>query len=162
MDQVQLLTAVIEASIALLGFSGLVIAVGRRASGEWSPVEKLRLTLLLGVGLLLLACTILALTLLSAQLSQAAVWALSSAAWVVFGLPIFVWAFSSALRLIDSPSVAARYRNGVAAVAVALTAIQVTNAISLQEFWPFFAALGVTLIVGVTQFLRLFWFGLFR
>jgi hypothetical protein len=34
MDQVELLTAIIEASVALIGFSGLVIALGRRSSGE--------------------------------------------------------------------------------------------------------------------------------
>jgi hypothetical protein len=35
MEPVELLTAIIEASVALLGFSGLVVALGRRASGEW-------------------------------------------------------------------------------------------------------------------------------
>ena len=87
MDQVELLTAIIEASVALLGFSGLVVALGRRASGEWSPVEKLRLINLLGTGVILLGCTLLALTLLSAGLSHAVVWALSSVAWASTYLP---------------------------------------------------------------------------
>ena len=93
MDQVELLTALIEASVALLVFSGLVIDLGRRSSGEWPPVEKLRLINLLGVGVILLGCTLLALILLSAGLSHAAARALSSVAWVVLLLPFTVWAF---------------------------------------------------------------------
>ena len=162
MDQVELLTAIIEASIALIGFSGLVVALGRRASGEWSPAEKLRLRLLLGIGVILLACTLLALTLLSAGLSHAAVWALSSVAWVVLVLPFTVWGFSSAFRMAEDRTVSATYRVVVAAVMVATAAIQVADAIFLQEFWPFFLALAVLLILGVTQFFRLLWFGLFR
>jgi hypothetical protein len=162
MEPVELLTAIIEASVALLGFSGLVIALGRRASGEWSPVEKLRLRLLLGIGVILLACTLLALTLLSAELSHAVVWASSSVAWVVLGGPFTVWGFSSASRIIEDDALSVTYRVVVAAVMVATAAILVANAIFLQEFWPFFLGLAVLLIIGVTQFFRLLWFGLFR
>ena len=162
MEPVELLTVIIEPSVALLGFSGLVVALGRRSSGEWSPAEKLRLRLLLGIGVILLACTLLALTLLSAGLSHAAVWALSSVAWVVLVLPFTVWWFSSAFRMAEDRTVRTTYRVVVAAVMVATAAIQVANAICLQEFWPFFLGLGVILILGVTQFFRLLWFGLFR
>jgi hypothetical protein len=162
MDQVELLTAIIEASVALIGFSGLVVALGRRASGEWSPVEKLRLINLLGTGVILLGCTLLALTLLSAGLSHAVVWALSSVAWVVLVLPFLVWAFSRASRVAADDTVTRTYRVVVAAVVAVTAAIQVANAIFLQEFWCFFLALAAILILGVTQFFRLLWFGLFR
>ena len=162
MDPVELLTAIIEASVALIGFSGLVIALGRRSSGEWSAVEKLRLGLLLGIGVILLGCTLLALTLLSAGLSHAAMWSSSSIAWVVLVLPFTVWGFSSAFRMAEDPTVSATYRVVVAAVMVATAAIQVANAIFLQEFWPCFLGLAVLLLIGVTQFFRLLWFGLFR
>jgi hypothetical protein len=166
MEPVELLTAIIEASIALLGFSGLVIALGRRASGEWSLVEKLRLVNLLGTGVILLGCTLLALTLhsalLSAGLSHAVVWALSSVAWVVLVLPFLVWAFSRASRVAADDTVTRTYRVVVAAVVAVTAAIQVANAIFLQEFWCFFLALAAIPIVGVTQFFRLLWFGLFR
>jgi hypothetical protein len=162
MDQVELLTAMIEASVALIGFSGLVIALGRRASGEWSPTEKLRLTLLLGVGVILLGCTLLALTLLSAGLSQAVVWALSSVAFAFLELPFVVWALSSWLRLAEDRTVGLTYRSVSVGVAVVAAVIQLANAFFLQEFWPFFLALAILLILGVTQFFRLLWFGLFR
>ena len=162
MDQVELLTAIIEASVALIGFSGLVIALGRRASGEWSPAEKLRLRLLLGIGVILLACTLLALTLLSAELSHAVVWALSSVALVVLVLPFAVWAFIGSFRVAEDDTVTGTYRVVAAAVVAATAAVQVANAAYLVEFWPFFLALAVLLILGVTQFVRLLWFGLFR
>jgi hypothetical protein len=62
----------------------------------------------------------------------------------------------------EDRTVSATYRVVVAAVMVATAAIQVANAIFLQEFWPFFLALAVLLILGVTQVFRLLWFGLFR
>jgi hypothetical protein len=162
MDAVELLTAIIEASIALIGFSGLVIALGRRSSGEWLPVEKLRLGLLLGVGVILLGCTLLALTLLSAGLSHAVVWAMSSVAFAALVLPFTVWAVSGAFGLAEDRIVVGTYRVVAVGVAIATAAIQVVNAIFLQEFWPFFLALAILLILGVTQFFRLLWFGLFR
>jgi hypothetical protein len=162
MESVELLTAMIEASVALLGFSGLVIALGRRSSGEWSPVEKLRLRLLLGVGVILLGCTLLALILLSAGLSDAVAWTFSSVAWVALVLPFTVWAFSRAPRVAEGDTVMSMYRVVVGAVVAATAAIQAANAIVLQELWPFFLGLAVLLILGVTQFFRLLWFGLFR
>jgi len=41
------LDSVIEVAIALVGFSGIVAAVGRRGAGHWSPVDQLRLRVLL-------------------------------------------------------------------------------------------------------------------
>ena len=41
------LGSLIEVAIALAGFSGIVAAVGRRGAGHWSPVDQLRLRILL-------------------------------------------------------------------------------------------------------------------
>lgn len=41
------LDSVIEVAISLVGFSGIVAAVGRRGAGHWSPVDQLRLRVLL-------------------------------------------------------------------------------------------------------------------
>ena len=162
MDQVELLTAIIEASIALIGFSGLVIALGHRASGEWLPLEKLRLTTLLSGGVVLLGCAVLALTLLSAGLPQSTAWTVSSVTWAVLVVPSTAWGISRGYRMPEDRTAGLTYRVVVSAVVVALATIQVANVISLQEFWPFFLALGATLILGVTQFIRLLWFGLFQ
>ncbi len=160
MEPVELLTAIIEASIALVGFSGLVIVLGRRSSGEWSALDKQRLTLLLGIGFILLACTLIALILLSAGLSHAVVWALSSVVWIVLVIPFAVWAVSMLVRISEDLSLSYVVAN--LAVAAATVVVQVANAAYLAEFWPFFLALAVLLLMGVMQFFRLLWFGLFR
>ena len=163
MDQVELLTAIIEASIALIGFSGLVIVLGRRSSGEWSAADKTRLTVLLATGFILLACTLMALILLSAGLSHTIVWALSSVVWVVLVIPVAVWVVSRVVRDPAEPTGGLTYfLVANLAVIAAGGAVQVANAAYLAEFWPFFLALAVLLLTGVTQFFRLLWFGLFR
>jgi hypothetical protein len=116
----------------------------------------------LATGVILLGCTLLALTLLSAGLLHAVVWTLSSVAWVALVPPFVVWAFSRASRVAKDDTVTGTYRVVVGAVVVATAAVQVANAAYLAEFWPFFLALAVLLILGVTQFFRLLWFGLFR
>jgi hypothetical protein len=118
MDPVEFLTAIIEASVALIGFSGLVVALGRRSSGEWSVLDKYRLTILLTVGFILLACTLIALILLSAALSHAVVWALSSAVWVVLVIPFAVWVVSrEVIRNPEEPTRSASYSGVNLAVA---------------------------------------------
>ena len=89
-------------------------------------------------------------------------WALSSVAWVVLVLPFTVWAFSSASRLAEDRVPTRRYRDVASGVVGVTAAIQVANVTFFQEFWPFFLSLAVLLILGVTQFFRLLWFGLFR
>jgi hypothetical protein len=162
MERVELLTAIIEASVALIGFSGLVIALGRRSSGEWSAAEKLRLSALLGAGVIVLGCTLLALTLLSSGLSHVMVWTLSSVAWAVLVVPFAVLTLSRVFQMAEDRTVGRTYLGVIIAVVVATAAIQVANAIFLKEFWPFFLGLAATLVLGVTQFFRLLWFGLFR
>ena len=41
------LGAAIEVAIAIAGFSGIVAAVGRRGAGDWTPIDQLRLRVLL-------------------------------------------------------------------------------------------------------------------
>jgi hypothetical protein len=167
MDPIELLTAIIEASIALIGFSGLVVVLGRRASGEWAPRDKDRLIILLGIGFILLACTLVALVLLSAGISHARVWALSSVLWVVLALPLTVWVFSRVFRVwpeqspLRESTLTWTYVRVSIAVVMATVAVQVANAAYLAAFWPFLLGLAVLLVLGATQFFRLLWFGLF-
>jgi hypothetical protein len=161
-EPVELLTAVIEASIALIGFSGLVIVLGHRSLGEWTVGDKLRLTTLLATGFIPLATTLIALILLSAGISDAVVWASSSAVWVVLLVPFAVWAFASATRMPEEPTRSWSYIGGILALTTAAAALQVANAVYITQFWPLFLALAVSLLIGITLFFRLLWFGLFR
>ena len=162
MDQVELLTAIIEASVALIGFSGLVIALGRRSSGEWSVIDKTRFTNLLTTGFISLACALIALILLSAGLSHAIVWSSSSVVWVVLVMPVVMWTVSRMVRNPEEATLSWSYTGVSLAVLGATAAVQVANAAYLAEFWPFFLGLAVVLLIGITLFFRLLWFGLFR
>jgi len=168
MDPTELLTAMVEASIALMGFSGLVVVLGRRSSGEWFPGDQTRLINLLGIGFVLLACTLGALILASAGLRDATVWALSSVVWLTVSLPYAVWLSRRVVWVPPEPPAPrepakrwAPYFGGGLAAYVATAGLQVANAAFLAEFWPFLLGLAVLLIFGVTQFIRLLWFGLF-
>ena len=169
MDQVELLTAIIEASIALIGFSGLVVVLGRRSSGEWFAGDKRRLTVLLGIGFASLACTLVSLTFVSTGLSQTTVWALSSLVWLILVLPLAGWIIRMVLysprdsELEREPLRRWAYYFGIGLGVTAATAgVQAVNAAFLTEFWPFFLGLVVLLLLGVVQFIRLLWFGLFQ
>jgi hypothetical protein len=65
------LVATIEASIALAGFSGIVVVLGSRSEGEWQSHEDLRLTNLLGASFQAFLVSLLGILLLSAQLPAA-------------------------------------------------------------------------------------------
>jgi hypothetical protein len=169
MDQVELLTAIIEASIALIGFSGVVVILGRRSSGEWFPSDKIRLANLLGIGLITLTCAVVALIFVSAGLSHSAVWALSSLVWLVFLVPFTLWFVRSAIRVRKEPPPPGRsiyrwrfYLGGALTVLLATAGVQAINVAFLTEFWPFFLGLAMLLVLGVVQFIRLLWLGLFQ
>jgi hypothetical protein len=161
-DPVELLTAIIEASIALIGFSGLVIVLGPRFSGDWELIDKDRLVLLLALGMIALACTLFSLVLLAAGFSHARVWALSSVAWVVLVLPFAVWSVRRVIQTPDQPTRGWTYVGVSVFAVIANLAVQVATAAYFAAFWPLFLALAVSLILGVMQFVRLLWFGLFR
>ena len=70
-----------ELSVALAGFSGIVIVLGRRQSGQLSRLELRRLANLFTSALLTLLTSLSALTLLHAGMPEVIVWRAVSAAW---------------------------------------------------------------------------------
>jgi len=71
------LGSVIEAAIALVGFSGFVAAVGRRGAGHWSPVDQVRLQILLTAGGAALSFAFLPFTMVDA-IDPSLVWRICS------------------------------------------------------------------------------------
>ncbi len=57
MEEGENLRTIADVAIALVGFTGVVAVIGSRARGAWSPLELLRLHMLLGasVGVLMLS-----------------------------------------------------------------------------------------------------------
>jgi hypothetical protein len=69
-----LLQTLAELFIALVGFTGIVVALGRRGQGEWHPIERARLESLLGAGVSGIVFAIAPLVAASSGVSEALIW----------------------------------------------------------------------------------------
>jgi hypothetical protein len=123
---------------------------------------------LLGIGFISLACTVVAVILVSTGLPQSTVWTWSSLVWLIFLLPFLAWFLTRTNQLRREPYPPGRshrqwtyYFSIFLIVEVAAAAVQLANAVFLAEFWLFLVGLAVLLLLGVVQFIRLLWFGLF-
>ena len=59
-----------EVGIALAGFGGVVVVLGRRAVGEWMPMDRFRVVILVGLSLLLVFFSLLPLILVPLDLAE--------------------------------------------------------------------------------------------
>jgi hypothetical protein len=59
----QVFTSAIEVGIGVAGFSGIVGVLGRRAEGQWSPSDRVRVALLLQTSFAAIGLSFLALAL---------------------------------------------------------------------------------------------------
>jgi hypothetical protein len=64
-----------ELAIAVLGFSGVVAVLGRRASGDWTDVDRLRFGAMVRIAALVLVLSLLPSPFRSAGLSESSLWA---------------------------------------------------------------------------------------
>ena len=146
------LSLISELAIALAGFSGIVVVLGRRA-GQLGPVDKRRLDNLFLHAALALATSLLALTLLHTSIQDTTVWRVTSAAWALPFPFVLVrdWRRVRAAGGPESPRMfAAAYTAGVLAFL-----LQVANSAFLYSGWPLFAALCLNLLLGFQQFVAL-------
>ena len=91
MDAVEFLTAIVEASVGLLGFTGVVVALGRNPGSSWSAPDRTRMMNLLGWGAITLGSALLSLALISAELQPELVWRVSSLAWLACAVAFMTW-----------------------------------------------------------------------
>ena len=85
-----LLIGIAEISIALTGFAGVVVVLGRRASDPWPEVDRFRLRSLIENGLIAVLAALLPFLVLQLSESPEAIWGISSG---VFGVGGAVHAF---------------------------------------------------------------------
>jgi hypothetical protein len=151
---------VIEASLALAGFAGIVTALDQRSAGHWRRDDRDRIVNLLMATLFAFASSLLALTLIYA--SVASVWRVSSAAFILFVLVGAVVGGLGVLRARQDPASTPASTSYLATSYLSLAAsiaLQLTNLLRFDAFWPYFAGLAVLLCFGASQFARLLWFG---
>jgi len=97
------LGSLIEVAIALVGFSGIVAAVGRRGAGHWSPVDQLRLRVLLTAAGAALAFAFLPFLLIDVM-DPSLVWRICSGlhATFIFGIVLYRFREVSVLGVIEA------------------------------------------------------------
>lgn len=160
MEPSDALFTVVEASIALAGFSGIVSALGQRSIGIWQPNDRARIVDLLTATLVPFVFSLFSLILIYAEIES--VWRVSSAALALGALVALVSSWCDPLRVREERRIPIGnfYVAVVYSTLVLLAVLQVWNLFFCKSFWPYFAGLAVILIIGVSQFVRLLWFGI--
>ncbi len=92
------LGSLIEVAIALVGFSGIVAAVGRRGAGHWSKIDQLRLRILLSAGGAALSFAFLPFTMIDA-IDPSLAWRLCSGMLAIWFMGIMSYRLHQTSRL---------------------------------------------------------------
>lgn len=153
MSATDLLTTLAQLGVALAGFSGIVVVLGARATGQWSSRERQLLGVLLGTSGSVVLWSILPLLLLAAEVSERRVWLLSSGGWCLPQMAVLVvrgrtvdrdaWAQERGLLMLA-------FSGGICAVA-----LQLANLIWLGVAWPHLAAVAWHVELSFAVFVRL-------
>jgi hypothetical protein len=153
---------VAELAVAFVGFSGIVVALGRRQMGDLNPLERRRLANLFWQAFAALITSLFVLTLLHAKVPVVVIWRLASAAWAAAAVLLAALDWRR-VRALSEPERALLGRPLVAAVygAVILIALlQVSNSVYLHTVWPILVAVSVNLLIAFLLFVLLLFTGL--
>ncbi len=148
-----------QISVALAGFAGVVVVFRRESVHDWSPVDKLRLRLLLTNSILPLVLCMIGLLLLTIRPVPADIWRWCSGfAFVVsllFAITMTKHFRRLALREVQSEPLTRFVFYLFGTIGIAANLLQLYNAASLGAFWPFFTGIVVQLVTGMFQFARM-------
>ncbi|PYL05539.1 MAG: hypothetical protein DME34_11200 [Verrucomicrobia bacterium] len=153
------LSASAQLAVALAGFAGVVVAFRSRSVHEWTNIDKFRLRILLLNSGMPFALSLIGMMLLTANISPGGIWRYCSGfAFLLIWLAAMSYSKSfrrfSPEELVQAGSSRALFYSA-AAIGSAVTLLQLYNAIMLNAFWPFFAAIAVLLMIAMLQFVRL-------
>jgi hypothetical protein len=142
-----------EISVALAGFSGIVMSFGRRANSVLTKLEARRLSnlfILSGFALLLSLVWISLLHLDSIDTNL--LWRSGSAVVVLLAIPWLVWDVVRVRRLGRAERLKANTYILVTfySLVVLMLLLQLANWVLISESWPFFLAL-VLIVTGAFQ-----------
>jgi hypothetical protein len=148
-----------QIAVALAGFAGVVVVFRRESVHEWSPIDKVRLRLLLATSILPLGLCMIGLLLLTIKPIPTAVWRWCSAIEFVVFLS-FVVLMNRTFRRFGVRKV---QREGgsrfmlylFGAFGTAAMLLQVYNLALPGAFWPFFAGIVYQLVTAMAQFARM-------
>jgi hypothetical protein len=156
-EPVDILSLFAELTVGLAGFSGIVVALGRRQSAQLSPLDQQRLANLLKHAFSALFWSLFTITLLQTAFPAEALWRSASAGWALTGA-IWLARDWSRLRALPRPERARVSRLQLVALdgaAVLTILLQVSNSVYLHAFWPLVVALSFNLLLAFRNFVTL-------
>ncbi|NKC00331.1 MAG: hypothetical protein GKR90_17845 [Pseudomonadales bacterium] len=157
-DPFDTLTLIAEVSVAIIGFSGIVIAVGNRSRTVLTALELRRLSNLFAFSGLALTLSLVWMSIGHLpQISQEVLWSVGSLVVLVLATP---WLIRDVIRVrnlstkereeVSNPLVATFI--GIAGV---LLLVQIANIAIWQSSWPFLLALVLNIVGALQQFILL-------
>jgi len=159
MQPSEALSASAQLAVALAGFAGVVVAFRNRSVHEWSKIDKFRLRILLMDSGLPFILSVLGMVLSSTAIDPSMVWRICSLTTFVV-IVFMVRGYSRSSRgfgrdefKVSGARLWIFYTGSLIGIAAIL--LQLYNFISLQTFWPFFAAIATFLVLGMVQFILL-------
>ena len=159
MDPSDFLSLAIEASIAVLGFSGIVVVLGQRQFGEWDTMDRMQLRALLISSSTPIVISGLALILLTTDTSLESIWRVMS----VVNLCLFGVALPSGIRLTRlQPKNQLKITQRVAVFScVAIVCVLLAANVAIAAFWPFAVAIYFSICMALLNFVQLLWRAIF-
>ncbi len=159
MQPSEALSASAQVAVTLAGFAGIVVAFRSGSVHQWSKIDKFRLQILLSNSALPFLLSIFGMLLLTARVAEPTIWRLCSV--VAFVCTVLTSQLLSRMyRAFSREEFRARggrrwifYFSGL--LGISATLLQLYNTISLQTFWPFFAAIATWLCLAMIQFVLL-------
>jgi len=150
-----LLTLIVEASVALAGFAGIVGAIGQ--GGNFSPLmtHELSLVNLLSTSFGALFMSLTALALLVAGVDESLTWRFSSALSLIVTLFFTLRAYRTISRVGEAQSTFRSLRKLSILSILATCGLQAWNALYLGQFWPLFVLLIALFAIACAAFTRL-------
>jgi hypothetical protein len=156
LDIVELLVGVAEISVAMAGFTGVVVAFGSRSQGSWHAGDRLRLTFLLEASLTAAGFSLLALLGVASFGDISLVWCTLSGVWLVFTGSSLHFARRRIRNSLDQHDDVDRLANSLtASLFLSVMLLQVVNMVLWQSFPAFLGAVMLNLAGAAMQFSRL-------
>lgn len=156
MQPSEALSAAAQVAVTLAGFAGVVVAFRSGSVHEWSKIDKFRLRILLSNSALPFVMSIFAMLLLATGLPEQTIWRWCSLVGFIATAATGQFLSGTYRTFSRGDLKASGSRRWIfvssGLLGIASTLLQLYNVISLQTFWPFFAAIATWLWLAMIQF----------
>jgi hypothetical protein len=148
-----------QIAVALAGFAGVVVVFRSGSVHEWSPIDKLRLRLLLSNSISPLVLCMIGLLLLTIRPALAGTWRWCSMLAFAMSLLLAV-TMTKIFRRVERPQIQREHATRLVfylfgSLGIAAALLQLYNAAFLGAFWPFFTGIVLQIITAMFQFARI-------